>query len=552
MLTLFKKIHINWPIAGTILALAVFFALAGGFVYWQVASIFKNSPDSNKILNSSSGGQSSAGDFSIPETYDKPLLIKAADLALSITPLGALPARAEMKENVIKYVSAFDNTDIVQTKYFNKIKEDIILKQPGHPAVFEYQIDLKPYDFSKDADGNLVFYQKGHKDDNAFWRFAIPAPFLIDADGQRSSTAEVETSLTEDGRLILKPSAKWLSSAKYPVTLDPTIEINVLNVHSHPEQGENWTVDFTTLGTADLKIIPNDQATIDDDEFVSLNCGNEARQPQILANDVISYSGWSCPETATVVHYTKKAGNHTLRFDFGGQVAYAYNSGEMMVIFRSSTVIFKSSTVVFRMPIPTSLSLSHSTRSKSFSVSWTAGANNGGAGGCRLQFFGYGNSGAYTWTDITSATSVNCDANSNSASYDLNADTWTYNNWNGTPIRLVRNSDSVAMGNFPQTLSCSVIAGSLDTPTPTIDEDCNGYWDDKVSDYCGTPGDYGRIHYWSNSLCTTHSGYGGYLCQSTPFCGLPCSWAYGSTYWTTECPNGSGTCCYMNQHYRYY
>lgn len=102
--------------------------------------------------------------------------------------------------------------------------------------------------------------------------------------------------------------------------------LSILTLHSHPQQGENWEVEFTTRGVGDLKIIPNDQATIDDDEFVGLWCGEEQRSPQILEGDVIYYKDWKCSGVGKVVHYTKKAGKHTLRFEFNDQIAFAYNS----------------------------------------------------------------------------------------------------------------------------------------------------------------------------------------------------------------------------------
>jgi hypothetical protein len=109
-------------------------------------------------------------------------------------------------------------------------------------------------------------------------------------------------------------------------------DLVIINVQSHPQQGENWEVSFTTNGKADLKIIPIDQATIDDDEFVSLFCDNEERTPQILKGDVIYYPNWECMPTQAglgigkVIHYTKKAGKHILRFEFNNQTALAYNA----------------------------------------------------------------------------------------------------------------------------------------------------------------------------------------------------------------------------------
>lgn len=303
------------------------------FIFWRGSGVPEFSSDI---------GQEFSANINFPLTYNQPLILTLADFAISIMPLNALPAQAAEQGNVVKYINAFANTDVVQTRYAYKIKEDIILKQPGHPEIFEYQIDLTWYDFKKDEQGNMIFYEKGHKGDSIYIRFAIPAPFMVDANGQQSSTEDVAVDLKNNGKLTIKPSVKWLAQAKYPVVLDQTIEISIINVHSHPQQGENWTVDFITRGKADLKIIPNDQATIDDDEFVSLKCGSEARQPQILAGDVIYYPNWSCAEKGQVIHYTKKAGNHTLRFEFGGQVVYAYNSStDASIVFRAG-VIFRT------------------------------------------------------------------------------------------------------------------------------------------------------------------------------------------------------------------
>ena len=104
----------------------------------------------------------------------------------------------------------------------------------------------------------------------------------------------------------------------------------ILNPDSHPRAGDNWTVYFETTGTADLTITPMDQATIDDLDFVSLKCGEEVREVQILENDVIFYSGWSCDNaTSSVTHLVNVAGNHALKFQFGDQIAYAFNAGEI-------------------------------------------------------------------------------------------------------------------------------------------------------------------------------------------------------------------------------
>jgi len=171
------------------------------------------------------GGQPVAIDVQVnsPATYTEPMTLKSAGKTFSISALGANPVQAVTTGNVTKYVDAFTNADVTETKQSDRIKEDIILKKPGHPANFKYQIDVAPYDVVKDEQGSLVFYQKGHSGDSNFWRFEIPAPFMIDAKGKKSTVSDIESTLTSDGILTVIPSAAWLASAAYPVDLDPTI-----------------------------------------------------------------------------------------------------------------------------------------------------------------------------------------------------------------------------------------------------------------------------------------------------------------------------------------
>lgn len=246
-------------------AVIAFSMLAVWFIFWRVPA----KPDFSPGF--------SMDDVKLPQIYDQPLTIELAGQKISIAPINAASAKAITEDNVVKYIDAFANTDIVQTKYTDRIKEDIILKQPGHPAIFEYQINLTVYDFDKDSQGNLIFYQKGHKGDDSFWRFAIPAPFLIDANGKQSSTKDVYFELTNNGRLTLRPSAKWLGQAKYPVILDPTIiaspliflggrggptatggtitytDSNGLNPRSSPAYAGGYTVHtFAGIGTSTI------------------------------------------------------------------------------------------------------------------------------------------------------------------------------------------------------------------------------------------------------------------------------------------------------------
>lgn len=325
------------------------------------------------VLKRSDSGRGGIADIIMPANYSEPMVIRAADFSFSIKPVGAKEADAKSgkqdtgildtgywksgsetkfpgssklsfgyreigklgnwmlgrREKKIRYADTYTQADVVETIQGSGIKEEIILKAPGHPAEFQHVVNAADFLASKDEQGNLNFYRPERNADGGADElkrlFTIPAPFMIDAAGERSSTADVEMNL-KDNLLTIKPSAAWLGSHKYPVILDPSVELAVLNVHSHPLQGENWGVSFTTLGIADLIISPNDQTTIDDDEFISLTCDGEARQPAIRAGDVIFYPDWSCAGTGKIVHKTLTAGDHTLKFQFGDEIAYAYNN----------------------------------------------------------------------------------------------------------------------------------------------------------------------------------------------------------------------------------
>ncbi len=287
----------------------------------------------------------SAVDIKIPQSYQDALIIDNGNDSLSISPLDTAQSQVVQTGNQYVYHDAYPNTDVVQTKDEYRIKEELQFRQSDHPTQFKYRItNPDNYHIEKDGNGNFVFYNKnifnqyGGSDDLGRL-FTLPAPFVQDAKGQHST--EAVKTLIENGLLTITIDKNWLDKAVYPVILDPTIEINILNVHSHPLQGQNWEVDFTTQGQADLKIIPNDQNTIKDDDFVSLWCGSEERTPQILSNDVIYYPNWSCDDVGKVIHHTQKAGNHTLRFEFGGLTVFAYNSAPIALLnhtFKNGTV----------------------------------------------------------------------------------------------------------------------------------------------------------------------------------------------------------------------
>jgi len=262
----------------------------------------------------------------LPEIYTNALSIQTAQgYNFSVRPALAKEVEKKEKKNITTYKDAYEQSDVVFTVGDGKLKEDIVLKAPGHPLEFSFQINMDNFWYEVNSTGDFVFYPKKNNELGSKF-FTIPAPFMIDAKGMRSSDKDLQAKITDEGKFIITLSEKWLASAQYPVTIDPTIQIQILNIHSSPQLGEEWRVQFTTLGRSDLKIIPETQATIDDDEFVSLACDGRILKPQILENDIIFYPNWQCDGVGEVVHFTNLAGKHTLRFEYAGQTQYAYNS----------------------------------------------------------------------------------------------------------------------------------------------------------------------------------------------------------------------------------
>lgn len=112
--------------------------------------------------------------------------------------------------------------------------------------------------------------------------------------------------------------------------------LTLLTSHSHPQAGEKWVVSFETIGTADLTITPTDPESIDDLDFVSIKCapsvalaeegfGQEVN-PEIQGGDVLFVPNWSCDGVGIVAHLVNVARKHTLKFQFRGKMAFAYNN----------------------------------------------------------------------------------------------------------------------------------------------------------------------------------------------------------------------------------
>lgn len=157
---------------------------------------------------------------------------------------------------------------------------------------------------------------------------------------------------------------------------------------------------------------------------------------------------------------------------------------------------------------PTGLQFMQSTQNSSQGqVYWTKGSGTGGIDGCKVQYLKDGT----TWTDslIVSVgfetTILDCDQNANGSTIFLSKkDNWT-NNFNsvGVSLRLVSAKTGVVLGNFPEKATCIPKAGATEK-TPTVDENCDGRWDDNVGGTAGCPSGEECINWdtYTDNICT--------------------------------------------------
>ncbi len=298
------------------------------------------------ILNSSTGPNANSSDeetvatstfetlefqnklleLSMPGDLENPITVTAKNRPAFVMAIkNVLGGSAAIRNgDDIVYENAFKNTDLSYKLTKRGLKENIILKEKNSPKSFKYLLNLNEYDYLL-KDDVLKLYKKGHKDEELFLLYKISAPIMTDLEGKTSSEISLDINKKT---LTVTPDSNWLASAHFPVTVDPTVEITVINIHSHPITGDHWNIDFVTAGTDNLTITPADQDTIKDMQFNSLTCGTQdvTQNVEVGAMGVLYYPNWSCDDIATVSFLDLKTGNHHMVFDFGGQTADAFNT----------------------------------------------------------------------------------------------------------------------------------------------------------------------------------------------------------------------------------
>ncbi|MFH0972193.1 MAG: right-handed parallel beta-helix repeat-containing protein [Candidatus Micrarchaeota archaeon] len=115
------------------------------------------------------------------------------------------------------------------------------------------------------------------------------------------------------------------------------VNITILNLQSFPAVGGNWTVRFTTTGSAPLTVTAIDNTTFDHDlEFKFIKCG-EADAGASFNGTSAFIADYSCELEGSEESAVRTSGPHRLEFRFGDAVAYANNTASQIRWFLSNS-----------------------------------------------------------------------------------------------------------------------------------------------------------------------------------------------------------------------
>jgi YD repeat-containing protein len=134
---------------------------------------------------------------------------------------------AKVSGNTVTYAGVYPGTDLVYHVGSTGVKEEWVLHEYKGQSVFTMELNVKNAKAEKQKDGSITF-----KDGKGNREFTIPRPVMVDANDLISRDISLE--LRQEGAktyLDLKADEKWLQDPKrkYPVILDPTLEIQGTN-----------------------------------------------------------------------------------------------------------------------------------------------------------------------------------------------------------------------------------------------------------------------------------------------------------------------------------
>ncbi|CCH28448.1 RHS repeat-associated core domain-containing protein [Actinosynnema sp. NPDC047251] len=164
-------------------------------------------------------------DVRIADRSDAPdlaTLVVDQDHQVSYGLADARRADGRVDGSTVTYRDVQSTVDVKLESTAGGVKETLVLNTPGSPTSFVFPLTLKGLT-PRIADNQVVL-----ADASGTTRAVIPPGDMVDADNNRS-TAVTYRLITRDNRPALQVDLdqNWLKSAKFPVAVDPTVQLPV-------------------------------------------------------------------------------------------------------------------------------------------------------------------------------------------------------------------------------------------------------------------------------------------------------------------------------------
>ena len=144
---------------------------------------------------------------------------------IEISPVDKFQSKGNIHKNTIEYKDIRPGVDLKYTVLSNQVKEYLVLnKYPGAKNTFTFSLNTRGISYEKNNNGKIWFINE----DTGKRIFAFSKPFAEDNRGEINDQLIAEIKKGESGdEYSITISDSWLSSATYPVIIDPTIEIYI-------------------------------------------------------------------------------------------------------------------------------------------------------------------------------------------------------------------------------------------------------------------------------------------------------------------------------------
>ena len=135
--------------------------------------------------------------------------------------------KIDNQKSAIAYEEFYSNVDLEYEISSNQIKESIVLNSKQDKNKFEFTVDTDGLFPKKETDGSITLYEDEECTKPVS---SIMKPYMYDANGEFSYDVTMDIKEKKGAYILtVKASNKWLNdkARKYPVVIDPTIELDV-------------------------------------------------------------------------------------------------------------------------------------------------------------------------------------------------------------------------------------------------------------------------------------------------------------------------------------